>query len=323
MSVKWSYSADGTRRRCQRQLAYNQVVASHNARDSLRREVYVLKQVQQVRAWQGSLVHGVLATTFLGWLRVRQQPDPAVLTALAVARARRQFAFSAAQRYRQPTSKASAGDDYGALFEHEFGSTLAVSDLGRVEENIATAFRNLVSQRELLAELYGGWNQRSEWPLRLVQGGMAVSANLDLISLRQRGEPTIVDWKVSESESSDYARQLQVYAWALIRSGGWPQERAEQLNLYEVNLLKNLVHKHPFDADRLAETEGFVDEGIAALRAVLGEGRYEADLLARLPIAEQEQACRYCPYQRLCPQQLSAEGRPQEAQIVLERVAGG
>lgn len=318
--IKWSYSTAQTLRRCQRQLYYTQVLASHNAHDPLRRRTYVLKQLQHLRAWQGSLVHGVLATDFLGGLRARQRPNPTRLAAAAIAKAGRQFTFSAARRYLTPgQSKAAAGDDYAALFEHEFGPEPTADDLLRVQANIALAFNNLAGMRELLAELYSGWNQRSEWPLRFSHHDAAINANIDLISLRRQGQPTIVDWKVSESVTADHARQLHVYGWALIRSGGWPEQRAAEINLYEVNLLKNLVHRHPFDGEMLAVTESFVNETAAALSATV-PAKPPADLQARLPIAEQPATCRGCPFQRICPAQLTDAGRIADAEEVLARI---
>lgn len=95
-------------------------MASHNAKDPERREAYILKQLQHVNAWQGSLVHRVLATKFLAALRSGWPMDFDDLAAAAYELALRQFGFSANRRYREPgQSKRAAGGDYCALFEHE------------------------------------------------------------------------------------------------------------------------------------------------------------------------------------------------------------
>lgn len=100
--MKWSYSAHGAMRRCQRLLVFYQVMASHAARDPDRREAYVLKQFRHLPAWQGSLVHDVLSSRFLADVRAGRRADAAALTAAARDLARRQYDFSAARRYREP-----------------------------------------------------------------------------------------------------------------------------------------------------------------------------------------------------------------------------
>src|SRR5436309_12571237 len=119
--MKWSYSAHAASRRCPRLFAFSYLVASHAARDAVRREAYILKQLQHVTTWQGSLVHHVLATEFVPALRSRRAIDAETLAATARSLAERQFAFSEAKRYRvRGQTKSGAGADYCALFEHEF-----------------------------------------------------------------------------------------------------------------------------------------------------------------------------------------------------------
>src|SRR4051794_24761769 len=110
--MRWSYSAHTTLRRCQRQYIFGHMMAAHNAKDPLRREAYILKQLQQVSAWQGSVVHAVLASQFVPALRIGRAPRPSALCPAAIDLARRQFAFSAAKRYREPgLTKSAAGPD--------------------------------------------------------------------------------------------------------------------------------------------------------------------------------------------------------------------
>src|SRR5207248_158777 len=91
-----------TMRTCQRRLFLGNAMASHAARDVNRREAYLLIQLSQLAAWQGSIVHRVLATDFQKIVQSGRSIDPAALTATACHLARRQFAFSEARRYREP-----------------------------------------------------------------------------------------------------------------------------------------------------------------------------------------------------------------------------
>jgi hypothetical protein len=61
--MRWSYSAHLMMRRCQRQLIFSQLVARPSAKASPeRREAFVLKQLQELPAWRGHVLHQTLAT---------------------------------------------------------------------------------------------------------------------------------------------------------------------------------------------------------------------------------------------------------------------
>ena len=53
MSIKWSFSADRCFRRCERQFFFRDIAAWHNARDPMRREAFVLKQLKTLELWHG------------------------------------------------------------------------------------------------------------------------------------------------------------------------------------------------------------------------------------------------------------------------------
>src|SRR5436190_7051634 len=164
--MKWSVSAHNSMRRCQRLFVFGQVVASHKARDPLRREAYLLKQLQSLSTWQGSIVHKVLATTFLSDVRAGRVIDPAALSAAAHDIARRQFAFSAARRYREPgQTKGAAGDEYCALYEHEYGQDISSEQLDTVYATITRCFEHLAGHEAFLAQLSASSAHLAELPL--------------------------------------------------------------------------------------------------------------------------------------------------------------
>ncbi len=319
--MKWSYSVHTAMRRCQRLLVFAHVMAAHNARDPQRREDYVLKQLQQLPAWQGSLVHKVLATTFLADLRAARPVDPSALAAAAEELAQRQLTFSAARRYRQPgQTKRAAGDAYCALTEHELGWEIAPKALGTVHATITRCFENLATQTKLLARLYAGFEHMAEYPLSFRLNDATVAATPDLVFLRADGQPTVVDWKVTESETTDYSRQVLIYALAVARCGHWSRVSAEAIELYEVNLLKNRIHQHPVTAARLEETEDFVYRSIMELKTLVGDGRFGELDLDEFEVAERPATCSHCNFRLLCIRQLEDTGRAAEAQMVQGRL---
>jgi len=117
-SCKWSFSADRCLRRCQRQFFLQHVAAWHNARDPVRREAFLLKQVKTLALWKGSIVHRGIELYVLPQLQQNTRVDWHQVAQQTIALARRQFVFSAQRRYREAgMSKAQAGDDYGRSYE--------------------------------------------------------------------------------------------------------------------------------------------------------------------------------------------------------------
>lgn len=314
--VKWSYSAHQARRTCQRRFAFAHIMASHNAKDAERREAYIRKQLQHVTAWQGSVVHHVLATDFAAALEARVPFNWSALTERAHALARQQFAFSAAGRYREAgLTKTAAGDSYCALYEHEHKLDLPVDTLASVEEMIAGCFRVLAEQTEFLALLRRGTRYSAEQHLNIEISGVTVAVTPDLIITRG-GKPMIVDWKTGNSDTSDYRRQMLIYALAVARDRRWPVVAADEIVLYEANLSKGAIRQHPVDDVLLAQTEDFIYQSVLEQQALVGSGRY-ADLdLESLDVADQPTTCSHCNFRPVCLARLEAD-----AQVPLDATA--
>lgn len=321
--MRWSYSTQRTLERCQRQVAFAQVVASHNARDPVRREAYVLRQVQSIAAWQGSLVHAVLATQVRDALRFGRSIRPDRLTTAVRRLAARQWAFSAARQYRAPRqSKAAAGDAYCALAVHE-----RADDVGSeiIEEVVAVAercFTHLAQQSDLLALPRASVRLTTEVPLSAQTAGVTVVATPDLLATHADGGLTIVDWKVSAHEESRHGQQLGLYALLALQSRRWPTLTLQTLRLYEVNLWRDRVHAHVVDEEQLGATAAYVEHGVQLLRNVLGDGTYAHLALDKLPIAAGASACAGCTFASLCVRALEAAGRSSDAALVRTRIAG-
>jgi len=301
-------------RRCQRQLVFSHVLASHSARNSDRREAYVLKQLRDLSAWQGSLIHTVLATAGLRAIRHKQPLAVGHLVARTVDLAERQLAFSAARRYREPgQSKSAAGDAYCALVEHERGLEMPVDVLTQVEHTARRCFQYLAGQTAFLADLYAGSGHLAEEPVYVRIDGVLVVAVLDLVFVNSRGRVSIVDWKVAQSERSDYSRQMLVNAFVSMQSGRWPVARNGSVCVYEVNLLKNEIRPRDVDAQRLDDIEDFVYRGVTDFKTLLGDGTADDIDLNEFDVAASHRVCLHCRFQPLCVAQLTGAPQPEPA----------
>jgi hypothetical protein len=319
--VKWSYSSHRMMRKCQRQYAFARLVAAHNATDPNRREAYILKQLQSLAAWQGSIVHKVLASDFLADLRAGRLPDATRLTDAAHNLATRQFAFSEARRYREPgMSKAAAGNDYCALFDHERGREVAPVALESTFATISDCFHNLAGKRAFLEELLSGYGHEAELRVRFNLDDVNVESQLDLVFWRPDRGLSVVDWKVSREETSENAFQLLTYAIAASRSQRWPGISATDIHLYEANLLKNEIRAHSASAERLEEAEDFIYRGVLGFKALLGNGTVSESDLEEFEVANKPTTCMYCNFGPLCIERLETTCRISDAEVIQGRL---
>jgi hypothetical protein len=318
-AMKWSYSAHRVMRRCQRQYAFEYLVASHASRDPLRHKVFLLKQLQSVSLWQGDLVHRVLAQELPQLIRNGNPINPHHLAEVADDLMRRQFNFSKERRYLQPgITKTSAGEEYCALVDHEYGLEISESRLAEVRTTIRHCFDALANDENLLERLFLGSGHRFEQWLSFPLDGATISVRLDLWFYDANGGPVVVDWKVAKSESSDYSSQLLVYTLALVR--GWRVTGIDpgEIQLLEWNLLKGEERRHPVNTERLNDAEDYIYRSIIEMKA-LREQYSELDL-NDFDVANSPGTCALCNYSQVCIDSLKAANRAEDLAIVQGRL---
>jgi hypothetical protein len=319
-NVKWSYSAHRDMRTCERRLIFGYLLASHSARDPNRHEAYILKQLQHVSAWQGSVVHKILATELVPAMRRGQRIDIEALIPKAHEMAKRQFQFSASQRYRSVTSKLSAGIDYCALFEHERGLKIGEHDLQSALDKIELCLNNLGSQLEFLSLIRSGNGHIAELPLSFSFHGVRVVAIPDLLFNGAAANPILVDWKISGSETSDYSRQLLLQALALTRTRVLAAEHPERIEVYEANLLKNKIVRHPVTTERLEDAENLMYRSVTELLA-LTEGEDPSEIDPNdFEVADRPSTCLHCNFAPLCIRYLEGGNQIETAQLIQGRL---
>jgi hypothetical protein len=308
-SIKWSFSADRCARRCQRQFFLQHKAAWHTTRDRVRREAFLLKQVKTLELWQGSLVHRAIELHVVPALKENRAVDWGFVADQAVELAARQFAFSAARRYREDgITKTSAGDDYRALAGHESPNGVPDERYRGVIETVREALTNLSELDEFWSEVRGRRDYWSELEVRVDYDIAHIEAHIDLMFFRGFGKPTIVDWKISESDGGgDADLQTAFYAWTLCQHPKWSVSSAEDCELLEVQLLRKTVLRHQADQATFDRLENRIYRSVDAMRAMGFANKYDLSNLGNFDFAENPNNCAYCPVQSLC-QRLVSEG---------------
>jgi hypothetical protein len=311
-SVKWSFSADRCWRRCQRQFFLQHIAAWHNARDPVRRESFLLKQVKTVELWQGMLVHRGIEKFVVPQWQARQAVDWSRAIELTTAMARSQFEFSTKRLYREPgLTKEKAGDDYCALAGHESGAGVSDTVLDGVNKVIERSFSNLAGMQDFLAEISGRERYWCELEVLVTYDAARIDAHIDLLFFRGFGKPTIVDWKISESHGgSDADLQTSLYAWALCQHPKWHVTRAEDCELLEVQLLSSTVLRHRADQGTFDRLEDRIYRSVNSLQAMGVSDGYNLADLSRYDFASNPNSCAFCSMRSLC-QQLADQRSPE------------
>jgi hypothetical protein len=317
VSFDWSFSGERSFNRCQRQFFLREFVAHHSARDPVRRECFVLKQLKTLDQWHGLLVHRGIEKMVVPLLASKGRPDWDRVGAETVEMAARQRAFTRAQRYRDGTvSKTKAGDDYCALLCSEDGRDLTPEEWDTTVGVIDLAFRNLAGLDQIWAAIRGRGKCFSELHMHLYYDDAHIVVQPDLVCFRAAGKPTIVDWKVSEALGGGDARtQMGVYAWAMKQTGQWGVQDLEDVDLIEVQLLKPAVFSHRCDEDLAVEIENRIYRSIDQIRAICGDGNFKTLDRDDFELARNANTCALCPLRKVCTESLAAPPVPASRRI--------
>ncbi len=301
-TVKWSFSADRCLRRCQRQFFLQQVAASHSANDAVRREAFLLKQVKTPELWHGSLVHRGIELYVVPELANNKAIDWARAVELTTDMAKSQFNFSANGRYREPgMTKSKAGDNYCALRSHEKTGEITSDVCDTAVGVIQQSFSNFAEMTDLLAEIRGRDRYWPELQVRITYDAAFIEAHLDLLFFRGFNKPTIVDWKISESQgTSDAALQTALYAWVLCQHPAWRVSQPEDCELLEVQLLSKTVLRHDVDQATFDRLEDRIYRSVNGMKALgIGE-KFDLANIERFDFPANPNSCAFCNMQPLC-----------------------
>jgi hypothetical protein len=301
--MRWSISAHHKQRRCERQAFFANALASHSAADAWRNEIYVLKQLKHQAAWQGSVIHRVLETTVAHNLRLgRVQIDVDSLVHQAKTLAHKQFEFSRKGAYRG-SSKSSAGEEYAALYLHEYGGDWGNDPVEKLANVSRVCFETLSRQSDLLTQLARAKEIQSERSFVTSISGVSVTATPDLLAaFGGSANCTVLDWKVVGSKTSSHVSQLQVYGLVMLKLAQFGISRSDQLRLLEVNLLQDQTRDFAFDERVAVETEDFIFRSGRELESLLKPAVSDSlqDQLLDSSLAKSSGSCALCNFRQPC-----------------------
>lgn len=306
--VTWSVSRDQTLQACERRYYFQyESEARLNSRDWLLREIAFLKRLRTIPAWQGQVVHELIAW----WIdQARRGTVPTVEAVLshASAKVERQWQESAA-----PSEWGGEGGQL-RLFEHEYQVHLppdALADILADLKRWTNRFLHWAEDAHLLETLRSA---RQVWIEPPTYGPMApgfeidgvqVVVKVDLAAQFPDGRFEIWDWKTGKPATHNPYRvdpsALQVNVYQL-----WPH-LAFDVPIEHVRAHLVFVGSEPV-AHRSLSIDGDVREYVlTAVRRSVDQVKHldakhggESLGLADFDYATNVALCRTCSFKRIC-----------------------
>jgi hypothetical protein len=312
--LEWSFSALSALRRCNRMYYFQYLAPSHHFTYPFRRKAHELKKSKNLLMWRGSVVDKIMEIEIMPRIKEKQIIDYNNVADTAVELAKRQFNFSERKLYRvKENSESKVGADYCILDIHEANIPYTEEDLDKVYSSLReiitgipkikmpdgkTMLTDYLAKATFIAPNLRGWSFEFE--------NVKISPQIDLFMFVEN-KAVVLDWKVSESDVSDYSRQLvicgitvfDIYRRKAAEGKGKKLSFAD-IRLLEVNLFKQVAKEHPF-------TRQIVDECIDYIYLnsndvdMLTEGKsFEQLNIEDFPITDKEGTCFFCKFRPLC-----------------------
>jgi hypothetical protein len=307
--MKWSYSASRTFKQCQRQWYFKNIVASGTAkRDQFRKQAYLLSKLQSVSAWRGKIVDDVISNLIVPRLNRKSKITLGEVKTRARELFDRQLAFArthvATDLELQPSKH---GDDFALFYTNHYGPAVTDDEIDRAWAEIEAALENLFGLGAIKDLLKSADYLIAQRSLSFsLMDGVTPAAVPDLIAFRNGEPPIIVDWKVHVFGQNDAWLQLGIYAIALSRCAphsDFPAGLAIDpldVELYEAQLLTNIVRRHELDEDRLSDAEDYITASAYEIVCLTEGEKYAGLSIEDFTRATYGESCQRCAFRAIC-----------------------
>jgi hypothetical protein len=285
-------------------------MANHNSKDSLRRKAYLLKQLQTIYAWRGSLVDSVIQKQIIPKMIHHYLPSENQVLDYAVKLMDKQIAFGKEKKYLCTNiTKSNSNGAYCAFYEVEYGDELNEEKLQRAKNDVIISLKNLLHSdfiKDIAKDnLYIIAQRELTFPF---EKDVDISCTPDMIVFFKDKPPLIVDWKVHFSGNVDAWLQLGIYAIALLKTKphrDFPQHLCHikcpsSIQLTEYQLLKNIQRKYSISSEDIADIEDYIFESVMQMKNLVNGRKYDKTDANQFQTARSPKTCEKCRFKKLC-----------------------
>lgn len=268
--------------------------------------------------WRGSIVDKIMELEIMPRIKNKEVIDYKAMADLAIALAKRQFAFSAAKIFQiKENSESKVGPDYCILEVHYLEIPYSQTDLENVYASVrdiiqgipeilmpdGTLFVDFLSKAPFMIPNLKAWSFEFD--------GIVINPQLDLFMFVDN-KAIVLDWKVSQSSVSDYSRQLIIGGITVFdtyrkksAAGTGKKLRFEDIRLLEVNLYKKEVKEYSFDQQIVNECIDYIYLNGDDIEMLTNGNGFEDLSIDDFPITDKESTCVFCKFRSLCIEELT------------------
>jgi len=309
--MKWSITKSKMFSKCQRKWYYSEILANHKSKDPLRREAYLLKQLQSVYAWRGSLVDSIIQKLIVPRMRSKNLPSEDEVIDFSMKLMDKQLEFGKASKHRCPNvTKSNKKGEYCAFYDVEYNRGISDETLQEARQDVLTALRNLIHSdflRQIMTDSTYVTAQRS---LVFQFENTTISCTPDLLTFFNAAPPLIVDWKVHSFSNAESWLQLGVYAVALSKiepHKDFPEGIKPQLGdptnirLVEYQLLKNKQREYLVSPEDIADIYDYIFTSCTEMNRLANGKKIHGSLdINQFQTARSPKTCETCQFKKIC-----------------------
>lgn len=312
--MEWSISKLSALRQCHRKFYFAYELADFHFTHPVRRKAFELAQSKNLRMWQGTLIDNFFSKKIISLYKDKKAPDFNSLADELVEIAKKQFAFSQQHLYRDKSmSKTKAGDAYQILDIHECGVPYTEEDV----LNVYATVREIILQipgypspeeGKTLHEYLSSANYLQPdikyWSYEFE--GVKLNPQIDLV--RHKGKAIhVIDWKVSDSNTSDYSKQLYLAGIVTFHNikkanleKGWAAPKLDDISLFEINLMNGNRREHPLTKESAAGALDYVFQFKDEQEQLSQNKKWDELDIEDYNTTDKRETCMFCKFKPLC-----------------------
>lgn len=320
--MRWSFSSYRQFKGCKRQWFYQNKMANANAsKDPERKEAAILRNLQSLNAWRGSMVDHIIGKEVIPYLQQGIWPQYKDVLAAMKALFQEQYAFAKTLEYRKEgVTKTKAGESFLALYDLEYAPEKITRDsLNNAYLEAVQAIKNLFNNQHFLEYLRSASRlvtQRQDLSVKYNEN-FTLKAIPDLVVfLDHPFRVHIVDWKVHSKALRTYEEQLRLYAW-IIKKGNRPRDFPEELDnlpiteiqLTEYQLYKGEIRDYSISLDDVRQIERNIAQSVEEMTLANAHLKYQQLDMVSFPVNRSDNNCMGCRFRKICEQPMQTNAQ--------------
>jgi len=298
--LTWSFSRDRLFRECRRAYYYH-YYASWGGwlkdADSFIRKAYILKNIRNIDAWIGDIVHQVIK-----WiLENKINPKDSIFQnqkGLTCEEAIKKCKVIVRKTWEQSRSKLWESDPKNNLnlFDHYYSKELSREMLTKKLEKITISIRNFYSTG--LLDVVSALPKENILTIDEIDsfdfGGVRVFAVPDF-AIKDKGY-VLFDWKTGKPSENDV---LQLSCYVLYASQKWKID-SNQIRVIPVYLSSDEVSLKPILPKNTESIRDYIQKSIDSMRSLFSESSKSKVDISLCSKTENIWRCEYCKFQEIC-----------------------